>query len=368
MGSGRAQGAGRRGDGSRPTVLGLFDWTPPTDGSARLRDPETPLPYRADLLPSVSGLGLEVLSPARGRVHRKLRDVVEHRSGVAVDLALRGLPRARTAAAVLAFLEPQLAALAWLRRRRASPYARIPAVGISCWWAEELVAGTRDPRQVREVVAGLDRLFVLSSNQHEIFERAGVPGEKVVPVLFGADHRHFTPVSAAERYDVLAVGVDRGRDWETLLEAARRIPHRRVDIITGTGRIPADEVPANVTVHPPTGFAAYRAALQAARLVVVPSLDLAYPTGQSVMLEAMACGRCVVVTATRAMAEYIGDGTAVLSTPPGDPGALAVVIDEMLSDDAGRAAVGLMAREAVERRFTFEGMWTRIGEELTALL
>lgn len=367
MDTGRALSAVRR-DSERPTVLGLFGWSPPANGAVKLRDPEFPLPYRADVLPRVSGLGLQVLPPAHHRVHLKLRDVLEHRSGIALDLVLRGIPRARAAAAVLAFLEPQLTALSWLRRHRVPPYAGIPAIGISCWWAEELVAGTRDPRLVRDVVAGLDRLVVLSENQSAIFEEAGVPDQKIVPVRFGADHRYFTPEETDEGFDALAVGVDRGRDWETLLAAARRIPHRRVDIITSPGRIRPDDVPENVTVHPPTDFAGYRDALRAARLIVVPSFDLAYPTGQSVLLEAMASGRCVVVTRTRAMEDYVMDGNWNLAVPPGDPTALAAAIDSALADDFQRAMIGSTAREAVEQRFTFEAMWTRIGDEITALL
>lgn len=359
----------------RPTVLGLFDWSTPASGGAHgssssdrphaspaLRDPGFPLPYRADLLPRSAPLSLRLVPPATGRAHRKLRDVIEHRSGVRMDLMVRGAPRALHADAVLAFLEPQLTALSWAHRRGLPPYASRPAVGISCWWAQELASGTRPGAEVARVMEGIDRLLVFSSNQREIFADAGIDPERIAPVLFGADHTYFTPVRVEPRFDVLAVGVDRGRDWDTLVAAARELPQHRFDIVTGPGRIPEADLPDNVTVHPPTDFATYRDHLGAARLVVVPTFDLAYPTGQSVLLEAMASGRCVVVTGTDAMREYIDDGRWNLSVPPRDPVALAAAISAALADDALRERVGRGAREAVEERFTFERMWGSVGE------
>lgn len=354
---------GERGTG-RPTVLGLFDWKPQTGSGAGLLNPEQPLPYRADLLPSSGRLDLRVVRPASTRVHRKVRDVVEHRSGVTMDLLLRAVPRAASSQAVLAFLEHQLTSLSWARRHRLRPYSAIPAMGIACWWAEELASGQRDPRQVAEIVAGIDRLFVFSRNQREIFERAGVPREKVRPVLFGADHRFFTPVEAEPRFDAVAVGVDRGRDWHTLVEAARRLPSRRFDVFTGPGRIVGPDLPSNLTVHEPVGFTEYREVLRTARVVVVPTFDLAYPVGQSVLLEAMASGRCTVVTGTSAMADYTEDGRTSLAITPGDPQALARAVDDALGDDSGREMMGRAARLAVEERFTFDHLWRTIGEEI----
>jgi len=354
--------------GSRPTVVGVFDWSAPAGAEVSLSNPVIPLPYRADLLTSNASLDLELVPPASRRAHRKLRDVVEHRSGAKLDLMLRAAPRLRRAEAVLVFLEQHFAALSWARRHRLPPYAGRPVVGISCWWAEELVAGTRDAAEVVRDMSGVDKLVVFSSNQQEIFARAGVDRQRVHPVLFGADHEYFTPCGTPERFDVLAVGTDRGRDWATLVEAARRLPQHRFDIVTGPGRIDMTTVPSNVTVHPPTDFSTYRDLLRSARLVVVPTFDLAYPTGQSVLLEAMACGRCVIVAGTEAMSEYIEDGRWNLQVPPRDPAALAARVEAALADDELRHDVGSGARAAVEEHFTFARMWGDIGAEILELL
>lgn len=351
----------------RPTVIGLFTWTRPPGTDPRPVNPDVPLPYRADRLPQVAPLDLEVVPPAVGRLHVKARDVLEHRSGVRLDLLVRAASRAGRADAVLAFLEDQIPALSWIRRRGLPPYSRLAAIGLSCWWAEELVTGKRSGAEVARHVEGLDRLLVLSANQRDIFARAGVEPEKVRPVLFGADHEYFTPTSIPERFDVLSVGVDRGRDWRTLVDAARLLPDAQVHIVTGPGRVPQDR-PDSVVVHPPVDFSTYREMLRAARVVVVPSHELAYPTGQSVLLEAMACGRCVVVTSSEAMSDYIADGRSNLAVPPADPAALAETLRAALGDDARRERIGREARRTVEERFTFDRMWTQIGAEIADAL
>lgn len=347
-------------------VLGIFDWAPSAGGA--LAAGHGPLPYRADLLTRTEGVALHLVPPATRRGHIKIRDVIEHRTGIAADLFLRSAPRARHADVFLAFLERQLVALSWARRAGIAPYSSRPAMGISCWWAEELASGTGDSHRVRRTVNGLDRLVVFSENQAHIFAEAGVRDGVVRPVLFGADHEYFCPVEVEPRYDVLAVGVDRGRDWQTLIEAARLVPERRFDIFTGPGRIRSAQIPENVVVHLPTDFEAYRDALRAARLVVVPTFDLAYPTGQSVLLEAMASGRCVVATRTAAMEAYLRDGDWNLSVSPGDALGLASVVAEALSDDGGRESIGRSARRAVEESFTFHRMWNELAEELRGLV
>lgn len=348
---------------NRPTVIGLFNWSPPPGETPGLVNPRYPLPYRADWLPCVAPLDLRLISPPVGRLHRKSRDVLEHRTGRRLDLVARAIAPARRADAVLAFLEDQIPALSWMRRRGLPPYAALPAVGISCWWAEELKAGSISCAEVARHVLGLDRLLVFSENQQEIFARAGVDPAMIRPIRFGADHEYFTPGNEPERVDVLAVGIDRGRDWRTLIEAARRIPDVQVHIVTGPDRVPSNR-PSSVIVHPPTDFESYRDLLRTARVVVVPSYDLAYPTGQSVLLEAMACGRCVVVTETEAMRDYIFHDHANLAVPPSDPEALADMLSAALRDDSRRRRVGAEARSAVERLFTFERMWSQIGTEI----
>ena len=353
------------GEASRPapplTVLGLFD--KPVEGRGWVRGgaPQVPFGYGAQFL---HGDGIELLrvEPVRHAWHRKVRDVVEHRAGVYVDLALRGAPAARHADVVFAYLEGQARFAATLRRRGVPPYAGRPLVVLACWWGEELLRGAQeDRRRILRDIDGIDRLVVLSSNQVRIFEEAGVAPGRVVAVPFNVDADYYSPDATVERdRDLVALGIDRGRDYDTLVAAARLLPGRTVDIVTHPERFAGVELPPNVRVHAPVEPAAYLHWLRRARLVVVPTVDLAYPTGQSVVLEAAATGACVAVTRTEAMSDYVEGGRTGEWLPLGDAPGVARVVEDLLRDDARREALGRAARERVVRDFAMPAMWTPI--------
>ena len=159
---------------------------------------------------------------------------------------------------------------------------------------------------------------------------------------------------------VLAVGRDRGRDWRTLFEAAALSDHRFV-VACRPEEIAHLDVPGNVQC---VGFVPrerYLELTRNARLVVVATRALAYPTGQSVALEAMAMGKCCIVTDTEPMRDYLRHEDNALLVPVGDTGALDAMIDRAWSDADLRRRIGERACESVGRDFTEAIMWARIG-------
>ena len=350
-------------------VLGLFDNRDEGGaGGVRRGPPAHPFPYGAQHL---DGDGFELLrvNPARRRLHRRVRDVVEHRTGMAVDRLVRSAREAARADAVLAFLEREGVLASRLRARGAWPVRHTPVVTLSCWWADELVRGdARSREQIRRDAAGMDRLLVLSRNQVEIFADHGIPAERVVPVRFSVDSRWYAPDRTVPRdRDVVALGVDRGRDFDTLVAAARLLPDARFDIVTQRGRLDQRAMPGNVTLHDVVDADAYLGWLRSARVVAVPTHDLAYPTGQSVLLEASATGACVAVTRTAAMDEYYRDGETAVALPLHDPPGVAGVLADVLGDDARRDAIGASARHAVEESFAYPGMWQQVRDTIRAV-
>lgn len=354
-------------DATDPRILGLFDHNGILSRKRRLGgEPRVPGPYRVDLLDEL-GYELRTVLPARGRGHRKVRDVIEHRSGLDVDMAVRAMPEAWRADAVLAMFERRAQFIARLRRWGIAPYAGRPLWAVSCWWAEELRGmNGQDSARIARDIQGIDGLLVFSANQQEIFAESGVPAHKIHSIDFGVDPEFYSPdPTAPRRFQVFSAGVDRGRDFESLIGAAELLPQTRFDIFTQPGRI-ARDLPANVTLHSPVDIVAHRDNLRAADLVVVPTHDLAYPTGQSVLLEASGCGACVAVTSTEAMNQYFDDGVTALGMPLHDPEGIARVIERAQSDPALRARVGANARRAVVEHFNFRRMWTEIGALITS--
>jgi len=97
------------------------------------------------------------------------------------------------------------------------------------------------------------------------------------------------------------------------------------------------------------------AALMLADVVANPSIE-PEPFGRTV-IETQAMGRPVVVTDQGGTAETVDHGVTGWRVPPGDPVALAKVLDEMLAlTPPERAALGARARASVCAHYTTEAM------------
>jgi glycosyltransferase involved in cell wall biosynthesis len=297
-----------------------------------------------------------------------------HRPGWASSPRLRRLERATvpfTQAAlmaatiarsevVLAMFESEASAVVLARRLMGGrPRARL--VVVSCWLAEILTHATPRRRAAyRWAYRCVDRLVYFSANQGPVLaEHLGLGADRLRHVPFGVDDETFRPPAVEDGGYVLVVGRDRGRDWPTTfaavegLELPVKLCCRPSDL---AGRAP----PANVELLGYVDRQRYRELLGRARVVVVATRAVAYPSGQSVLLEAMAMGRAVVATATPALGEYLRDGETALTVAPGAPAALRRRILDAY-DPSVAAVIGRRARREVEGRFGAASMWAAVG-------
>lgn len=231
-------------------------------------------------------------------------------------------------------------------------------VVVSCWLADVLPGMSARRRAVyRHAYRSVGRIVVFSSNQRPLLaELLGVPENIVRFVPFGVDEEFFRPIPGAEGDCVLAVGRDRGRDWPTFFAAAALLD-ARVLVASRARDVAGLDVPPNVELLGYVDRHRYRDLLSRARVVVVPSRETGYPSGQSVLLEAWAMGKPVVATGTRAMSDYLDDGVNVLAVPAGDPAALAGAVEKSLGDPQLSGALGAGGRRAVEDRCSAARMW-----------
>jgi glycosyltransferase involved in cell wall biosynthesis len=103
-----------------------------------------------------------------------------------------------------------------------------------------------------------------------------------------------------------------------------------------------------------------------AELAVVPSL---YEGFSLPAVEAMAAGVPLVATTGGAVGEVVGrDGTTAALVPPGDAGALAQTILELLADPDRRARIGEAGRERVTAMYSWQACAARTVEQYRALL
>ena len=321
----------------------------------------TPLPYGVEALAEV-GYRLGSARLPGGRAFTKLRTAVEHRLGYPVARMLLSAPQASGADLVLALLEGQGRAAAWAKGHRLPPYARTPLVIWSCWLADDLSRLPADER--RAYVATMrhaDLVTHLAESETGILLDAGFSAEQLFAVTYGAAKDFYTPDPAvAQDLDVVAVGQDRGRDYRTLVEAVRGTG-LKVDVWCKPGNLDGLDLPANVTVHAPVDHVTYREALRRAKVVAVPTVELAYPTGSSVTLEAASCGACVVTSSTRSMREYVTDGVTGRLVDVGDVDGWRHTLAALLGDARERARLGAAARARIEERNNTRVMWHELA-------
>jgi len=169
---------------------------------------------------------------------------------------------------------------------------------------------------------------------------------------FGIDHRFWTPDSSTPLGDyVLSVGNDRHRDYETLVAAWK--PHfPKLKIVT---RLPVKKRQENIELITGDWHKQYmadaelRELVRGALIVVLPIHNTIQPSGQSVCLQAMACGKAVVLSDIRGLwdRDIMRNDMNCILVPPGEPEALSSAIAHLLNSRADAIRLGAAARATV---------------------
>jgi glycosyltransferase involved in cell wall biosynthesis len=182
----------------------------------------------------------------------------------------------------------------------------------------------------------------------------GPGGPPVVFVPFGVDVHTFRAEPKGTSVDVVSVGADPHRDFELLVGVASWHPELSFHVVATEewGRA-LGKSPANVSFESGLSLEQVRDRLAAARVVALPVKPNSYSGATTVMLQAMALAKPVVVSRTDAIAAGYGleDRTNCRLVEPGDPAAFERALLETLADPG---TLGVRARETVELGFSWE--------------
>jgi glycosyltransferase involved in cell wall biosynthesis len=269
--------------------------------------------------------------------------------------------------AIISTSEPVLMMLA-LRRRARGAGARLVLILMG---AEKRIERSRLPgvtrRVLRWALGAMDAVIVVGEGERSYVIDEGLSApDRVHVVPFGVDTAFWTPEPGGEEGPILAVGNDDGRDYELLLRAIGPHPLRLHT------RLPVRNVPPHVTVSGGTWQDAalsdegLRDLYRSCRFVVVPLRDSTQPQGQSVALQAMACGKAVVLSRTRGTwgGGLIRHGENCHLVAAGDAAELSAAIETLSADAAYRERLGAAARLTVQEHFTSN----RMAEEIAAVV
>jgi glycosyltransferase involved in cell wall biosynthesis len=317
------------------------------------------LPYGMEALED----RFEILHPdiALPSLARAIVQSLEYRTDRKVGQVVTSIGSLRGSDACLSIFEDFGLGLLPLAR-----FVRVPPlVLMSCWMSQRLLTfAHRQRTDFSRLVDLATAVTVFSANQIPLMAALlGVRESKLHVVPFGVVTDYFVPGSGegGDRDNYVAVvGQDVGRDWPTFFRAAARTPRIRFVLAAPSNQMGVYSPPENVEVLGKQPPSRYRALLQGADFVVVVSHPLPYPTGQSVLLEAMSCGRPAVVTRSPAMREYV-QNDAVATCEAGDADGLAAMIAALAADKDRRSAMASVARPIVLERFDSRQMWATVG-------
>lgn len=229
---------------------------------------------------------------------------------------------------------------------------------------------------VRRALDGLDHLFFFGpADQARAIEIYGQPPAKTSLYPFGIDLDYWSPSDApntSESGVIFSVGSDPKRDYATLLKApidGRIRLITRLDINIPEGNNNVELLRGNLYGSAITD-ADLRELYRTADIVVVPLLDVWQPTGYSVTLQAMACGKAVVLSDIRGLwdRDVFVSGHNCLLIPPGDPQALGEAVKTLQNDPDLKARIGAEARMSAEKFFPLSRMEDAVEEMVLRLL
>ncbi|KQS04179.1 hypothetical protein ASG11_07885 [Sphingomonas sp. Leaf357] len=236
-----------------------------------------------------------------------------------------------------------------------------------------LAGGRRDGPRVAMMVHNIDRtraraalgifglkkrvdLFVSPSRpQIEYLAAAGYPPEQRQFIFDQTDLGFFSPGPAGpkRRSLVVSVGLEQ-RDYRTLAAATGELDlDVRISGFSNDAALLADTFPETMPANFERKFYEWRDLAQLYRdadVVVVAVKPNRYAAGVQALLEAMASGRPVIVTASEGLAGYLDDTDALTIVPQQDPAAMRRAIMAIVTQPETAAARRRRAREiAVER-------------------
>ncbi len=208
-------------------------------------------------------------------------------------------------------------------------------------WGTDVELARRAPWAARALLRRARLVLAPSESLAAAARRLGARDARVVPSGVEIPAQVGLP---AEPPHVLFVGrLSEEKGIDELLEATEGLPR----VVVGDGPL-HDRVPDAIGFVPPRELGAY---YERAAVVVCPSRREGYGV---VAREAMAHGRPVVATAVGGLADAVEEGVTGLLVAPRDPGALRAALERLLADEELRARLGRAAREAAERRYSWQ--------------
>jgi glycosyltransferase involved in cell wall biosynthesis len=221
---------------------------------------------------------------------------------------------------------------------------------------------------ISSLLAEFSAIVCLSENQKKyIEEKMPFLVGKVFSVHLGVDTVYYEPVLNGRNQTILSVGRDNGRDYKTVIAAAKLLPDRQFEIVCSRRNlVDIGPLPDNVNVIYDLPLAGLREKYRTAGLLLLVThpdnwLDGSDCSGQTVLLDAMANGIPVIATRKAYLNEYVRDRIDVTVVDCYSPQELVEAIKEL---DNSQISLGLAenARKRAEMEYPTKQMAKKLSE------
>jgi len=197
-------------------------------------------------------------------------------------------------------------------------------------------------------------------NRRDVIAQTGADPARVHALPMTVDENFFVPHTNGDGGYVLTVGFDPGRDYRTFTEAIAGLPYKVV-MVAKPQDLEGLTTGPNVTIEPDASYLRLRDLYAGARCVVLPIHPENFTfgadvSGATVLTEAMAMAKPMVLTYRSHWEDYVVDGESALFVPPRDPDAMRDAIrriweDRPLARSLGDAALARAREDMSSSRF-----------------
>ncbi|MEB3314107.1 MAG: glycosyltransferase family 4 protein [Cyanobacteriota bacterium] len=218
------------------------------------------------------------------------------------------------------------------------------------------------------------QLFTVTDQEKAGFIRRLVPGAQVFVVPEQTDARFFTPGEgkmSKNRPLIASAGLEQ-RDYITLAQATQEKNidvkvcafspnaslHQRKDL--------PSPVPENMEIRY-FDFVELRDLYRSADIVVISLLQNHYSAGLTVLMEAIACGKPVIMTENIGLTMEFVEKGFILGTQPGDANSLAAAIDHLLANPEAAQDMADKAHDYFLKHHTSEHYVNLLCRQLEAV-
>lgn len=132
---------------------------------------------------------------------------------------------------------------------------------------------------------------------------------------------------------ICAIGGE-GRDYHTLVEAVRTLPHIRLAIVARPDNLKGIDLPQNVELFTSIPYGQAMNILVHSNFTILPLLSSTVPCGHGTLIAGFLLEVPTIVTASEAMSDYTKNGENVLTFKEQDPSSLREAISSLWGNDA----------------------------------